>query len=90
MQCYQIFGVAEAIESSVYEDRDAIVSLATEEDLETVAVTPGLVRGQSTRSKLSNESRRCVFHSPAQLRLVVDEVSAEGWEDRRLWETGGI
>lgn len=90
MQCCQIFGVAEAIESSVYEDRDAIVLLATEEDLETVAVTPGLVRGQSTRSKLSNESRRCVFHSPAQWRLAVVEVSAEGWEDGRLWETGGI
>lgn len=74
----------------MYKDRDAIVLSATEEDLETVAVTPGLVKGQSTRSKLSNESRRCILHSPAQWRLVADVVSAKGREDGRLLENGGI
>jgi len=77
MQCYQIFGAGEAIGRLVFEDRDAIVS-ATEENLETVTVSPDLAKGQSRHSKLSNETRRCMFHSPAQWRPLADEVSAGG------------
>jgi len=65
MQCYRISDAEEANERPVNEDRDARVSV-TEEGLETVTAPPGWGREQSTRSKLSNEIRRCVFHSPAQ------------------------
>ena len=51
---------------------------AMEGDSETVTVPPGWGRGQSTRSKPSNETRRCMFRSPAQSRHASDEVSVEG------------
>ncbi len=76
-QCCRIVGAGEAIGRLAVEDRDAIVS-AAEENLEAVNVSTDSAKGQSTHSKLSNETRRCVLHSPARWRPVSDEVLAGG------------